>query len=332
MQKSISEFEFIETLKRGAICRPDGIDLGIGDDAAVFAPNPQARALISTDLLVENVHFLYRPEHAYYIGRKSVAVNLSDMAAMGAIPRHIFISLAKPRHVDFPALDLLYRGMQDIAHEFGVNILGGDTTSAPNDLTINVAIYGEAPANEIITRGGGQPGDLILTTGFLGDANAGLEILRNNPGDPDNVEAYLLDKLLNPKPQVAEGRFLAQTGLVTAMLDISDGLSSDISHLNNISGGGATLWESSLPISPQLRTYARMKGLNAEQMALTGGDDYVLLFLCPGNKVNDLMALCKNVAIPLFSIGILCAEPGYNLQKLDGDLLSLPATGWDHFK
>lgn len=327
-----SEFEFIESLKAGAVNRADGVDLGIGDDAAVFAPGAGMRAVVSTDLLMEGIHFIWRPENAYYIGRKAIAVNLSDMAAMGAAPRHVFISLAKPAHVDFAGLEALHRGMQDMCRKFGVNILGGDTTSAQHDLVINVAIYGEGEPEKLITRDGGKPGDILLVTDNLGDARAGLKVLLENKPVMNEAERYLLQKHLDPKPNVAEGLFFAKSGLVSAMLDLSDGLSSDVRHLGNASGCGAVLWRNKLPLSNQLRAYAETGNLDAVETALAGGDDYFLLLASTADKVVELQAqFAKQFGRPLYAIGELTAQPGFYLQTATG-LNELEALGWDHFK
>lgn len=327
----ISEFEFIESLKAGAVNRAEDVDLGIGDDAAVFAPKPGMRAVVSTDLLMEGIHFIWRPENAYYIGRKTIAVNLSDMAAMGATPRHVFISLAKPKHVDFAGLAAMYRGVQDMCREFGINILGGDTTSSQHDLVINIAIYGEGSAKELIMRGGGKPGDILLVSDYLGDARAGLKILLENKAVMNATELYLLQKHLDPRPNVAEGLFFAKSGRVSAMLDLSDGLSSDVRHLGNASNCGVVLWQDKLPLSPQLRTYAEAENLDAAKTALAGGDDYFLLLASPANKVGELQARFKTqFGRPLFAIGELTAQPGFYLQTATG-LMELEALGWDHF-
>lgn len=329
---SVGEFEFIETLKTDAICRPEGVVLGIGDDAAVLTPQAGKKAVISTDLLVEHVHFIFRSNTAYYLGCKSIAVNLSDMAAMGVEPREVFISLAKPEQVSVSDLQEIYRGMRDMAHAFKVNILGGDTTSSRHDLIINVAVYGEAAAHEIITRKGARPGDILLTTGYLGDARGGLMVLLDNNAARNDFEEYLFFKHINPQPQVNEGRFFAQSGLVVSMLDVSDGLSSDVRHLTEDAGYGAVIWAEALPLSPQLQAFAARKGLNPIEMALSGGDDYTLLLTCrPQNKDRLMREFAQTFNRPLYAIGEICAAQGFSLRQ-NGKETELKATGWDHFR
>lgn len=328
----VSEFEFIETLKANAICRPENVVLGIGDDAAVLTATAGTQILISTDLLVEHVHFIFTATNAYYLGRKSIAVNLSDIAAMGGVPREVFISLAKPEHVDIQDLQEIYRGMRDMAHAFGVNILGGDTTSSRHDLIINVAVYGEAKPNEVLTRQGAAPGDIILTTDYLGDARAGLKVILDNKVIRDDVEEYLRLKHLNPEPKVHEGRFFAQSGMVTAILDLSDGLSSDVRHLSAYCDCGAMLWNDELPLSPQLRAFAAKEGLDPTEMALSGGDDYTLLLTCrPENKESLMQAFAEKFGRPLYAIGEMCVTKGFYLRS-GSKVIGLDATGWDHFR
>lgn len=328
----IGEFEFIETLKADSICRPEGVVLGIGDDAAILTPVPGYEAVISTDMLVEHVHFIFSSANAYYLGRKSIAVNLSDMAAMGATPREVFISLAKPEHVDVSDLQEIYRGMRDMAHAHNVNILGGDTTSSRHDLVVNVTVCGIAAPGEILTRAGAGPGDIILTTDYLGDARGGLKVLLDNKVIRDDIEEYLRLKHINPEPKVAEGRFFAQSGLVTAMLDLSDGLSSDVRHLAKYCGCGAVIWEDVLPLSPQLQTFAVREGLNPAELALSGGDDYTLLLTCkPENRDRLMLEFAAKFGRPLYAIGEMSTTKGFYLRS-GSKVIGLDATGWDHFR
>lgn len=328
----VGEFEFIETLKAYSICRPEGIILGIGDDAAILEQQPGLHAVVSTDMLVEHVHFIFNSQTAYYLGRKSIAVNLSDMAAMGAEPREVFISLAKPGHVNISDLHEIYRGMRDMAHAHKVNILGGDTSSSRHDLVINVTVCGMAAPGALITRTGASPGDILLTTDYLGDARGGLKVLLDNKLPRDETDEYLWLKHLNPIPQVAEGRFFAQSGLVTAMLDLSDGLSSDVRHLAKGCDCGALIWEDALPLSPQLQTFAIREGLNPAELALSGGDDYTLLLTCkPANKARLMLEFVARFGRPLYAIGEMTATKGCYLRA-GGKVSGLDATGWDHFR
>lgn len=328
----IGEFEFIETLKTDSVCRPEGIVLGIGDDAAILEQQAGLYAVISTDMLVEHVHFIFKSENAYYLGRKSIAVNLSDMAAMGAVPREVFISLAKPEHVDIGDLHEIYRGMRDMAHAHNVNILGGDTTSSRHDLVINVTVCGVTEPEAVITREGAGPGDILLTTDYLGDARGGLKVLLDNKVRRDDIEEYLRLKHINPEPKVAEGQFFAHSGLVTSMLDLSDGLSSDVRHLAKYCGCGAVIWEDALPLSPQLQTFAIREGLNAAELALSGGDDYTLLLTCkPENKDRLMLEFAGKFGRPLYAIGEMSATKGFYLRS-GSRVVGLDATGWDHFR
>ncbi|MBW2133588.1 MAG: thiamine-phosphate kinase, partial [Deltaproteobacteria bacterium] len=229
--KDMGEFGWIDRIRENCLIRKDAVLKGIGDDAAVFQVAPDTATLVTTDLLVERVHFLKDAASPFDLGYKALAVNLSDIAAMGGTPREAFVSIGIPKDFTVEYLDALYQGMKHLAAEHRVNILGGDTTGSKTDLIINIMVVGTAPPEEILYRHGARPGDVILSTGFLGDSRAGLHlILEGIPLASPHLKDLVLSHL-KPYPYVREGRFLARHGGVRSAIDVSDGLSSDLSHI-----------------------------------------------------------------------------------------------------
>ena len=190
--KEIGEFGFIKKVSRGCLIRPGSIIKAIGDDAAAFTTDPDQISLVTTDLLVERIHFLRNAISGFDLGYKSLAVNLSDIAAMGGTARESFVSIAIPEGCPLGYLEAVYDGMKDLAAQFDVNILGGDTTSSKVDLIINVAVHGTVAAEEMLCRDAAEPGDVIFSTGYLGDSKAGLHLILNDiPADSDEWRSLL---------------------------------------------------------------------------------------------------------------------------------------------
>ncbi len=328
----IGEFGFIERVNRQMILRPEGVLQGIGDDASVFEPRAGSVLLITTDMLVEGVHFMLEATSFRLLGRKSLAVNLSDMAAMGAEPLDAYVSLAVPGKLSLEDLEELYKGLREMASEHGINILGGDTTSSKGPLVINVALTGCAPREQVVLRSGAKPGELIYVTGTLGDAGAGLDLILRGRTWPEEKSAPLLRAHLDPRPQVLEGLFLAQRGYATSMMDLSDGLASDLRRICERSGVGAMLMEEAIPFSEALRQYALEFGLNPLSMALGGGEDYCLLLTVPAPRGRELeRAFEEAFGRPIWRVGKTLGEPDLLLLDHKGRTLPLPKGGWDCF-
>lgn len=247
--------------------------LGIGDDCAVIPQDGNLETLVSTDMLVEGIHFL--PDASpYELGWKSAAVNISDIAGMGGTPVGSFLSMALPRTLkDSYILDFLH-GYKDLSDRYGCPLLGGDTTSSPDRLCISVTVIGSCPRGKSVKRSGALPGDLICCTGTLGDSAAGLKILL---GEVRSGSGSLIRRHCSPLPRIEEGLALAQAG-VHAMMDISDGIGSDIRHILEESGCGAVIDTRALPVSDELREFCDANGLDTRDLALEGGEDYELLF------------------------------------------------------
>jgi thiamine-monophosphate kinase len=336
--QQIGEFGFIDRIRGpsrdGGCNRPERVVVPIGDDAAAFTSDPDRLTLLTTDMLVEGVHFLRPAISGLDLGHKALAVNLSDIAAMGGTPREAFVSLAVPEDCPLAYLEEIYAGLRALAAEHEVNILGGDTTFSRRDLVINVALTGCVAENELLRRDGARPGDLIALTGTLGESRAGLHLLQKGLPLDTPAHQHLLQAHHRPRPHLAEGRFLAASGAVRAAMDVSDGLSSDLGHILDQSGVGALIYANRLPISAPLLDFCRDHGIDPVQHALAGGEDYVLL--CTLDP-DQSAALAKDYeytfAAPLRVIGEITALQGVaELVAADGSRTPLPAAGWDHFK
>ncbi|MFO7708336.1 MAG: thiamine-phosphate kinase [Desulfobacterales bacterium] len=331
--KEIGEFGFIERIGRGCLTRPQEVVRGIGDDAAAFRTDGRLLSLITTDMLVERVHFLREAISGRDLGHKSLAVNLSDIAAMGGIAREAFVAIAIPDDCALPYLEELFWGMKELAKAQAVNILGGDTTRSAADLVITVTVYGVVAEAQILTRDAARPGDVVFSTGFLGDSRAGLQlILDRAPADTPALKA-LLAAHRRPTPHLAEGRFLAGRPGVHAAIDVSDGLSSDIAHIAEESRVGARIFADKIPVSENLAEYCRRFGRSPLDIALAGGEDYTLLATAAAEAAGDIAReFEKTFGRRLYAIGEITDGPPLELLEAGGRVTPLAPTGWDHFK
>jgi thiamine-monophosphate kinase len=305
---------------------------GIGDDCAVISIGGPEHLLVTTDLLVERVHFFMNWASPEVIGAKALTANLSDIAACGGIPRDAFISLAIPETTDLEWLDGLYRGMADIARAFDVNLLGGDTTGSKSDFAINIAVTGLVPVDEVLFRHTARANDIIVLTGPTGESGAGLDILLGSAEMPREMARPLVASHLEPRAHVQEGRLLARSHACTAAIDVSDGLSSDLRHICRDSGLGAVVHESQLPIGNSLSQAARAIGKDPLEWVLNGGEDYVLLAAVDPSLIEDLRKQFEAEGRELFPIGQFFAAPGMELVRIDGRRQDLTPRGWDHFR
>ncbi len=308
---------------------PPGVT-GIGDDCAVIPGAGDERWLVSTDLLVEGVHFLRESITPGDLGHRALAVNLSDLAAMGAEPHSAYVSLALPGELDLPWVEALLDGIQWLARQNGALVLGGDTTGSRGPVVINLAVVGRADGAQIKYRHGAQAGDTLCVTGPLGDSAAGL-ILQGRAG-LDADEAALVRRHHRPTPRLAEGRWLAAQGGVTAMMDLSDGLTRDLPRLAEASSCGARVELSELPISGELGQVASARSWDASRMAATGGEDYQLLCAV---QADALPALERDFEAdfgrPLAAIGrTLAREQGVSYWA-GSERVELSGEGFEHF-
>lgn len=222
----IGEFGLIELIKQGTINNHGSVIVGIGDDAAVLLPTPRQLQLLTTDMLVESVHFDLATTTPWQLGYKAIAVNLSDIAAMGGTPRHAVVSIALPVSTPTEFMMNLYQGMKEICREFSVNIVGGDTVASPQGLVINVTVAGEVEPTNLVRRSGAKQGDIVAVTGTLGNSAVGLDLLSAGEWEDYDFAWPLVTAHLTPRPQVKTGALLAAAG-ATSMDDLSDGLASE---------------------------------------------------------------------------------------------------------
>lgn len=330
--REIGEFGFIDRIQKGCLIRPERVVKAIGDDAAAFESLPDTIGLLTADMLVDRVHFLRGEISGFDLGYKALAVNLSDIAAMGGIAGEAFVSIAVPESCELDYLEEIYSGMKTLAQKYDVNILGGDTTGSKADLVINVAVYGMVPPDQILYRSGACPGDVVFCTGYLGESRAGLQmLLKSLPADSPAL-ASLLAAHFRPEPHLNEGRFLATAGGVHAAIDVSDGLSSDLGHILEESAVGVELYADDLPVSEPLREFCSRFGEDPQQYALAGGEDYVLLGTCAPERAERLaLDFEKKFGRPLFRFGKITAGKQRLLIRPDGQRIAFESTGWNHF-
>lgn len=328
--KQIGEFGLIDLLKKDTIHDPTTVVTGIGDDAAVLLASPRQLQLLTTDMMVEDVHFSLKTTTPWQLGYKSVAVNISDIAAMGGIPRHAVIAIAIPPHINVEFITALYEGMKEICHEHGVNIVGGDTVSSPGGLIINVALLGEVEPTYLLKRSEAQIGDLVVVTGTLGNSGAGLELLSRGNWEEYDFAWPLVTAHLTPRPQVKAGRALAVAGASSAD-DISDGLASEVNEIAAASKVGMRIYADRIPLADALKEAAAVVGKPAVNFALYGGEDYQLLFTISPARYSA--ALAGEAGIALTVVGeVVAPEEGIRLIGADGASSRLIPGGYNHFR
>lgn len=316
-----SEFDLI---RRHFTRPPQHTDLAVGDDAALLRPRAGMQLAVSTDMLVSGTHF-FADTDPEDLGWKTLAVNVSDLAAMGAEPRWAFLALALPA-ADDPWIAAFARGLFACADAFGVDLAGGDTTRGP--LNLSVTIVGEVPAGQAITRTGARAGNELWISGQPGLAALGLAALHGEVALDAAGRARCVDALQRPQPRVELG--LQLRGIATAMLDVSDGLLGDLAHILEASAVGAIVDVAALPLDALRATGAN--AAIARRCLLSGGDDYELLFAAPASARPALTELSTSLGLPLHRIGQITGQAGVCLlREPDGTLAPAGASGYDHF-
>ena len=307
----ISEFELIKQYFDDSTAQKQCADLvlGIGDDGAIISPRPDHDLIVAVDTLVAGVHFLSEA-NPYDIGFRSLAVNLSDLAAMGAEPAWFTLALTLPG-ADEEWLKEFSRGLFELARSYQLPLIGGDTTRGP--LTISIQVLGYVPSAQALCRDGAKVGDLIYVTGSLGDAAGGLRLLQNK--ESSLQDDYLQTRFLRPQARLKFGQCLR--GLAHAAIDISDGLLADIGHITKRSGVGARVELARLPLSVQLK--AVFGSERAIEMALSGGDDYELCFCVAPTQADKVAELAKQLGLAITCIGCVEAETGIRLYNAQGE-------------
>jgi thiamine-monophosphate kinase len=333
---ALGEFGLIEHLTAKFSVHNASTIKGVGDDAAVI-DNESLCTVVSTDMLVEGIHFDLSYTPLKHLGYKAVVVNLSDIYAMNAIPKQITVAFAISNRFSVEALEELYEGIRIACEVYGVDLVGGDTTSSPKGLVLSVTAIGQCEKELLVYRNGAKPGDLICITGDLGAAYLGLQLLerekqiwKENPAiQPDLEEQkYVVGRQLKPEARKDAIEAFRKVGLKpTSMIDISDGLASELFHLCNQSGVGALLEESGVPIHHEAQLLALQFKLDPITCALNGGEDYELLFTVDPKDIEKVRFLPE-----IYIAGdILEAKDGIRLHTKGGNLHELKAQGWRHF-
>ena len=323
----LGEFGLIERVRR-TTAQGRGVNLGIGDDAA-WVQTRFGSCLLTADLLIEGVHFDFKWTSLYALGYKTLAVNMSDIAAMGGTPAYLLLSLGIPTAFKSEDVEEFYRGIRSLALKSGVALVGGDTSVAKS-LFVSACLVGQVPYRPI-TRSGAQTGDDIYVTGTLGDSALGLKLLKQkSPKLTQRAAKFLLSRHHFPTARVHAGATLARENLARAMIDISDGLLQDLGHICKASRVGAIVAEEKLPLSA---AYRSLTGYDGTGHALAGGEDYELLFCARRRDRPRIEKLQELVDVPINRIGT-CVRPRDGIAVLDrkGQRISFRAVGHDHFK
>lgn len=329
--REIGEFGFIEKLRRRFAPLDKSVIKGIGDDVGIFEKDENTAILITADMLIENIHFRLQDISPHDLGYKSLAVNLSDIAAVGGIPKTACVSLAVPDKVSYEFLMDFYEGMESLLGEYSVVLIGGDTNRSLNDFIINVTVTGIIKKDEIIYRKGANPGDAVMTTGFLGDSACGLDIIFGNVTAKDSLSNYFCAAHFKPRPHIPEGRILAGSKCVSAMIDVSDGLASDIAHICEESKTGALIFEKDIPFSEKMKEIASRINKNIIDYALFGGEDYCLLAVVPQDKKGELKSVFREKKMNLFEIGKITEGNIIEIESLTGERKTVSKKGFTHF-
>lgn len=333
---TLGEFGLIDHLTASFKLENDSTIKGIGDDGAVINNGPLS-TVVSTDMLVEGIHFdlMYSP--LKHLGYKSIVVNVSDIYAMNAIPKQVTVSIALSNRFSVEALEELYEGIKLACKHYGVDLVGGDTTSSPKGLYISVTAIGQAEPERIVYRNTAKVGDLICITGNVGAAYLGLQLLErekqlyvSNPGIKPDLEEqdFLVGRQLKPEARKDMIQAFRNNGLIpTSMIDVSDGVASEIFHICKQSKVGAFVEESGVPIHPDAEMMALKFKMDPITCALNGGEDYELLFTINPNDLDKVKYLPD-----IYIMGeIVPAEDGIKLHTKGGNLHEITAQGWQHF-
>ena len=330
----LGEFGLIDRLTEGFEIHNPSTLKGVGDDAAVM-DFKNKKTVVSTDLLIEGVHFDLSYVPLKHLGYKSVVVNVSDIYAMNATATQITVSIAVSNRFPLEALEEFYAGIRLACEHYKVDLVGGDTTSSTRGLIISVTAIGEAEASDLVYRNGSQPNDLVVLTGDIGGAYMGLQILERekavfqvNPNSQPDIEmySYILERQLKPEARKDIPPLLKQLGVKpTAMMDVSDGLSSELLHICKQSGVGCRLYEDKIPLDPQVISTCEEFNLDSTTIALSGGEDYELLFTIAQADYDKIKGN------PNFSVigYITDKEEGVNLITRAGQFIPIIAKGWN---
>ncbi len=330
----LGEFGLIDRIQRALPAPGPDVLVGIGDDVAVLRVQGDTVWMATCDVQMEGAHFLRDAIAPRDLGRKALAINLSDIAATGGTPRYALVSLGLPADLAVEYVDQLYAGLREEAELFGVEIVGGNISRSKLGLFVDIFLLGHAPRANVLLRSGARVGDQILVTGTLGDSAAGVALITGRAGADDAYAAFARSRQYLPTPRVREGQLIGASHLAHAMLDISDGLASDLGHICERSDVGARIAVGQLPVAPENRALAQRAMGDEWQFALFGGEDYELLFTAPASSAPALAdEITRTTGTRVSTIGeILPPSAGRQLELPDGTVVPLSALGWDHFR
>lgn len=325
----LGEFGLITRLTAGLTYGP-GVVKGVGDDAAVLDYGDRW-ILFTTDALVEGVHFRLGQVAPQDVGYKALTVNISDIAAMGGRPLYAVVTTGLPDYFSVEEADALYEGLREAAGEYSVSLVGGDTTKTPV-LFISVALLGESAPDRIRYRSGAQAQDIICTTGPLGAAAAGLFLLQTEGIPcPEPLRNFLLRKYKRPEPRVEAGLMLSSIPAVHTLIDVSDGLASELHHIAAESACGCEVFRAAVPVEPAAKLVGRRAGIDPVNWALFGGDDYELVFTVAPEAMGEVSEALSSVGASCRPVGKTVSEKGVWLIHQDGSRSDLPRGGYEHF-
>lgn len=330
----LGEFTLIERIKQ-IIPQTANSDVlvGIGDDTAVIRISENLALIATCDIQVEDQHFRLKHISGYQLGRRAIAVNLSDIASMGGKPQFALVSLGLPPKLKVDYFDHLFEGIRDELNRYSACLIGGNLTKTDHKLIVDITLLGEVHPGRIITRSGAKPGDKIYVTGKLGESGAGFQVLEHFGKDYPVSYDHMVNAHLQPIPRVEAGKLIADYQIATAMIDISDGLASDLNHICLMSGVGAEIYQDQLPLSDQLSEISQISNKSQLEFALYSGEDYELLFTAkPEISLEKLNELSQKLSLPITEIGrIIDKNEGFILVDAHSKRLNLKPKGWDHF-
>lgn len=328
--QDLGEIPFIDRLRR-RLSQAEGVELGLGDDCASLAGFDRGRLLVTTDLLLEDVHFRLTTTTPEQLGHKMLAVNLSDVAAMGGTPRFFLCALGVPADLEVEIIERMYEGALSLADRFEVALVGGDTNRSESGLVLAVTVMASPPKRGALTRAGARAGDVVMVTGTLGDSALGLKILEEDRATTPHLPAFeqLTRRHLEPTPRIDAGRALAADRLAHAMIDVSDGLAIDATHLAVESGVGIEIDPAAIPLSPELQAVAHELDLDAVAIAAAGGEDYELLFAAAPRHVAEIEDSLRRLGVPVSVVGRVTERAG---EVLIGDRPARELRGYQHFQ
>lgn len=326
------ERELIKRIQKKIKINNNEVILGIGDDAAIIKPSKNKNIVLTTDMMVENIHFSLSYYTAKQIGKKAAVSNISDIAAMGAIPKHMLISLAIPPSIDAEFIDRLYDGIISETRKHSINIIGGNITGAKvGSFTINIVLIGET--DQEIRRSGAKPGEVLMVTGDLGKSGAGLYVLQNNTKISKTSKKSLIISHLEPSHRLKESIVLKNTSQVTSMIDISDGLAKEAKEIGDSSNVGIIIYKDKIPTSKATDELLKSIGRDTKESALYAGEDYELLFTAKEEDAGKIIAaLKKHTGTKATVIGRITQDKGICIMDKNNNIEELSKTGYDHFR